>query len=59
MSFLECLKIKISLYIYMPNGNYYQPHKQKLKQQVKLDILKSLLRKTKRVKSIIEIGIVI
>ena len=43
----------------MDNRNYYQANKEKLKEQLKLDILVSLLRKKKRVRSIIEIRIVI
>ena len=35
MSFLKCLKIKISLYK-MPNRNYYQANKDKLKEQAKI-----------------------
>ena len=41
----------------MPSRNYYQPNKEKLKEQAK--ILISLLRKNKRVNGIIEIGIII
>ena len=43
----------------MPTRNYYQANQKNLKDKLKLGILISLLRKKKRVKSIIEIGIVI
>ena len=46
----ECLKIKTSLYMEMPNRNYYQVNKEKLKEQAKIRYSNKFIEKKEKSK---------